>query len=135
MELIFELIFELIIEIVGEMLVEGVIVLGVELFQSKKNRERDSRSPNLLVSYIALSIIGGLGGCIAAWLGHHEYIPQFAVSFWAVLIGPIGSGAALYSLGRWRRSKGKVPSLLATFWGGTLFAFSFSLVRWLILNR
>jgi hypothetical protein len=37
--------------------------------------------------------------------------------------------------GQWRRRRGGDPTLLATFWGGALFAFAMAAARWLLIGR
>ncbi len=47
----------------------------------------------------------------------------------SLLLSPIAAGWIMKALGDWRRSRGHEPTVLATFWGGALFAFSMALVR------
>jgi demethoxyubiquinone hydroxylase (CLK1/Coq7/Cat5 family) len=37
--------------------------------------------------------------------------------------------------GTWAEDHGRQPSFLATFWGGSGFAFAFGVSRWLILQK
>jgi len=40
----------------------------------------------------------------------------------------------MHLYGRWKRTGGKDPSLLATFWGGALFAFAFAAARLVLMG-
>jgi hypothetical protein len=62
-------------------------------------------------------------------------MPSLLVPGVSLVLSPLSAGLVMKAFGDWRRRRGGDPSFLATFWGGALFAFSFALVRWLMVGR
>jgi hypothetical protein len=52
----------------------------------------------------------------------------------SLILAPLITGAVMKLLGDRQQGKGKPATLLATFWGGSAFAFVFSLTRFLLLR-
>jgi len=52
----------------------------------------------------------------------------------SLILAPLITGAVMKLLGDRRQEKGKPATLLATFWGGSAFAFVFSLTQFLLLR-
>jgi len=52
----------------------------------------------------------------------------------SLVLAPLAGGAMMHLYGQWKRTGGKDPSLLATFWGGALFAFAFAAARLVLMG-
>src|SRR6266508_501864 len=93
-------ILELLLELLAEILLQLFAELLFELgFHSVAHSVRRGRTANPLLAAIGL------------------------------FITPLGTGAAMHVYGSWRRRRGGDPSLIATFWGGVMFALAMGLAR------
>lgn len=74
-------------------------------------------------------------GLLMAGFFPERLLPPLPLSGVSLVLSPLAAGFVMKIFGDWRRRRGGDPSFLATFWGGALFAFSFALVRWLMIGR
>jgi hypothetical protein len=119
-------------EIFGEFLLEVSFELAAEALSALINRRREHSTT---FSAFGLVIIGVAAGLISALLIPHRLIATRVVLPGAsLLLAPIVTGCAMYFLGNWLRRVERLPSNLATFRGGVLFAFSMAIVRWWLVG-
>lgn len=124
---ILELLLELLAEILLQLFAELLFELG---FQSVAHSVRRGRTANPLLAAIGLFIIGALAGFVTCWILPHPLlrpVPLFPKL--SLVLAPLATGAAMHVYGSWRRRRGGDPSLLATFWGGAIFALAMGLAR------
>src|SRR5215468_2079195 len=109
-----EALIEAIVELVGELLLQ---VLGQVVLE------------------LGIGLLGTLTGLAASLLLPRRVLPRSPVPGLGLLVSPLLAGGIMRALGDWRRARGGDPSLLATFWGGALFAFAVAVVRWWMVGR
>ena len=129
LELLLQLLVEALFQFVAELLLE----LG---FEAIAHSVRRGRCANPVFAAVGLFIIGGLVGFVTCWVLPNPLlrpVPHFPRL--SLVLAPLATGAAMRAFGAWRRGKGGDPSLLATFWGGALFAFAMGVARALCLAR
>ena len=80
-----------------------------------------------------IMIGAGSGALSSLWLPH-QIFPSRGFRGVSLALAPLATGAVMKALGDWRRRQGKEVTLLATFWGGSAFAFALSLARLLSLR-
>src|SRR5438552_4271663 len=124
LDALLELIFEFIGEFIFQLATEACVEWIAEFFRGR-------RTLSLASAYLGLPLFGGFVGFILSntipWrIFRNPIIPGISL-----LLSPIATGLVMKLFGDWRRSRGHQPTVLATFWGGALFAFSMALVRWL----
>jgi len=124
LDALLELIVEFVVEFISQLLIEIGFEWVAEFFH---------RRPTLstVLTFVAIPLFGGFVGFILSntipWrIFRNPIIPGISL-----LLSPIATGLVMKLFGDWRRSRGHQPTVLATFWGGALFAFSMALVRWL----
>lgn len=123
-----ELLFEVIVQIVLELLAEFGFTSVREAFGRTHQRSR-------AWAVVGIAVAGSAAGALAAWGIPQRVLPRPPVPGLSLLIGPLVAGTAMHFLGRAERRNGRAGSRLATFWGGALFAFCFSLARLLLLSE
>ena len=119
---------ELVVEFVFEFISQLVIELGFE-YVAEFFRRRPTLST--VMAFIAIPLLGGFIGLILSNMFPQRIVPRATVPGISLLLSPLATGMVMKLFGDWRRSRGHKPTVLATFWGGALFAFSMALVRWL----
>ena len=126
---------EFLVALLCEAIVDILLLVLVEMgFESMRHAVRRRRAANPLLAGLGLAVGGAVIGLVSVWL-----VPRRLVRPWPYLAGaslvlaPLGTGAVMHAFGAWRRRRGTEPSLLASFWGGALFAFAAALTRWLWL--
>ena len=128
LELILEILAWLLFELVLPVLAEVAIDLG---FESIAHAARRGRAASPLLAGIGLFLLGAMIGFASSLVAPHRvWRPLLHPSGISVVLAPLANGAVMQLFGAWRRSRGGDPSLLATFWGGALFAFGLALARW-----
>ena len=127
-ELIFELIFEEIFEILFQVLVQ---IAGESLLHSF--RRRDSSDP--VLAGIGFVIVGAVLGFITTLIFPGRILSGPPLKGISLIVSPIGAGFCMHFFGSWRRRRGHDTSYLATFWGGALFAFALTFVRFILVGH
>ena len=123
LELLVGLLFELVLQVVTEVL----LALGISSIEHSMRR---SRAANPVLAATGLVIVGAAIGVLTCWLLPGPLVKPTRYTPWpGLLVAPIGTGAVMHALGAWRRRNGGDPSVLATFWGGALFAFAMEAAR------
>jgi hypothetical protein len=97
---------------------------------------RRGRTADPLVAGLWFVILGWLAGIAGAFLLPHRLLPKMSpLPGISLILAPASAGLAMHLFGQWRRRRGGDPTLLATFWGGALFAFAMAAARWLLIGR
>jgi hypothetical protein len=132
----FELVIELILEAAGEVILQLLVEIAVECgFESVAHSLRGRQTANPFLAAIGLVILGALAGALTSWIYPRRVMPELGFSGISLLAAPLAAGIFMQAFGNWRTARGGDPTLLATFWGGTLFAFAMAAVRWMLVGR
>ncbi len=127
---ILEVLLNLLVEFVVQFVVEGLLEVGwesVRRVSAKRGRVNRAAAAAVLV------LLGGVTGYLSVlFVPVHLFGPSRYPGI-SLLVAPLATGAALQALGSWRAERGHTPSVLATFWGGALFAFAMVGVRVLLV--
>jgi hypothetical protein len=121
-EIILEILIQLVWEVLGQLMVE----LGWESLAHACRRKREA---NPILAGIGWVLVGAFSGGISAAIFPHRILPWARTPGISLLAAPIATGLLMKLLGDWRRQAGKGTTILATFWGGAIFAFAFSATR------
>ncbi len=129
-EALLEVLLNLLVEVVVQLFVEGLLEVSWESVR----RASAKRGPvNRAVAAVALVLLGGVAGYVSAlFVPVHVFGPSRYPGV-SLIVAPLATGAALQALGSWRAERGHAPSVLATFWGGALFALAMVAVRLLLV--
>src|SRR5262245_30232256 len=88
-----------------------------------------------LWSYLGLAIFGACVGFLMSLHIPRRILPSPAISGFSLIIWPLAAGLVMKWSGGWWEKKGYTPTVVATFWGGSAFAFGAALVRWRMIGR
>jgi hypothetical protein len=113
----------LLVEVFGELFLESI----GHLFKSRRRR-------NPALAFVAIVGLGCFFGWLFSVICPERLLPFMSIPGISLVIAPLLAGAVMYAFGRWRRTKDHNTTLLATFWGGAVFAFCASGVRFLIVG-
>lgn len=127
LEVLFELLAEVLYQIVAEVLLE----LGCE---SAWHSLKAKRAANPILAPIGILALGGLAGWLTYLLLPERLSPPSRFRGSSLAVSPLLVGTFMEWFGRWRHTKRKDRTMLATFWGGAMFAFAFALVRLLTVG-
>ena len=127
LEILLELLFELLIQVVGEF----IITLG---WESLGHALRSERKANPVLAMLGWAIIGSICGVISALIFPQRILPRSRLSGVSLMVAPLITGALMKAVGDRRREAGKETTVLATFWGGSIFAFTLAVARLLIIR-
>jgi hypothetical protein len=125
-----EFIFEILLSAVWE----GLFQFGGELVIEVAGRvfgapfERRDRAHPILAG-IGVVLLGGLVGLLVSLVFPERLITVGRVPGASLVLSPLFNALAMEYYGRWRESRGRSRSYLATFWGGGLFALGMASVR------
>jgi hypothetical protein len=130
---ILEVLLELLAETLLQLFAEALFELG---FESLAHSVRRGRSSNPILAGIGLCIVGAAAGLVSCW-GFPKPLVQPArlLPELTLVLAPPATGGAMHIYGSWRRRRGGDPTLLATFWGGAIFAFAMGLARAVCITR
>jgi len=127
LEILFELLFELVVQVLGEF----VFTLG---WESLAHALRGTRKANPVLAILGWAVIGSICGVISAFIFPHRLLPPSRLPGLSLIVAPLVSGALMKAVGDRRREAGKDTTILATFWGGTIFAFAMAAARLLLIR-
>ncbi len=128
LDALLELIFEFIIELISQTLME----LGIECAAAYFRRHT---TLGTVLGLIFIPLLGALMGLYLSNMIPERILPKPGVPGISLFLSPLVAGLLMKLFGDWRRSRGHEPTIMATFWGGALFAFSMALVRWMRVGR
>jgi hypothetical protein len=125
-----EFLLEILLEAVFQFAVEILVELGSAFFDLLKK----SRLARMPFAALTLAIGGGMAGFVTTLIFPRVLFPLNRYSGISLFLAPLATGVAMHFYGSWLHEKGRETTLLATFWGGGLFAFCLALVRWLMVG-
>jgi len=114
-------IWEFLLQIAVELLFE----LGLE---SAGESLRRRRRADPVIALLGATLLGGAAGLVTSLIWPTRFFEPGPLPGVSVFISPLVTGLTMHHYGRWRKGKG---SYLATFWGGALFAFGMTSVRFI----
>lgn len=122
-----ELLFEGLIELLGEVLLQFLFELLAEAIREAFGRESSS---NKWFAAFGAILMGAVAGGISVLFLPHRLISTGArIPGLSLLIAPLVAGYGMSLVGKGLRAMGRNPSNLATFLGGSLFAFAMAAIR------
>ena len=129
-EALFELIFGSVISWILEVI---FAVISEYFFESFIQPFRKKKNSNPFFAFIGIIILSSLLSLIFFY-----YVPERITDYpefkgLSLVISPFLTGYVLYLIGNWLTKNGKQTSHITTFWGGFVFAFTFSLVRFILI--
>jgi hypothetical protein len=131
-----EIIVEGILSLLGEVLLyffaEVLFELGVGAI-GHGLKKRPSSNP--IVSGIGYLLVGAIVGAASAWIMPNRIFRATTSNGVSLMLAPLGVGLLMMAYGKYRQSKGRETTYLATFWGGGLFAFTTAIVRWWMVTK
>jgi hypothetical protein len=95
---------------------------------------REKSEWNIALNLFSSVVLGVVLGVLSLLIVPMHIIQAVSIPGISLFLAPLLVGGTMYMWGRYRRGKGLPVSMLATFWGGALFAFSSALVRFLFLR-
>ena len=122
-----ELLAELLFEVVAEILFEFGLA-------SIAHSSRPGRRANPFMAAMGLLLVGGFVGLVFSIVVPIRILGPSPMPGVSLVISPLLVGATMRAFGKWRRRHGGDPTVLATFWGGALFAFAIALTRLLMVG-
>jgi hypothetical protein len=130
---ILEVLLQLLVEILLQIFAEVLFELG---FASLAHSVRRGHSANPILAGLGLCIVGAVAGFISCWVFPEPLVrPARLLPGLSLVSAPLATGAAMHVYGSWRRERGGDPTLLATFWGGAIFACAMGLARAVCIAR
>ncbi len=131
MGLILEIILSLFIEIIAQLIFQFLIFLG---FDSVNASFQSPKSTNDNFALIGCLIIGAIVGLISYVAYPKRFFNIEYLYGISLVVSPIIVGLVMKVWGEKRLETNKRISVLSTFWGGAIFAFGYSLVRFLLIK-
>ncbi|MCX6954555.1 MAG: hypothetical protein NTV51_20570 [Verrucomicrobia bacterium] len=128
MEALLEVVLQILGEFLLELFVQSLAELGARAVAPKLgpvlNTER-------WLPALGYTLLGGLSGAGTLHFWPQSLIHAPALRVLSLIVVPLLAGATMSALGAWRKSRGQFLIRLDQFGYGWLFAFSFSLVRFI----
>lgn len=123
-----EIVIEILLELFGEIIIQVLFELGfgsiIEAFKSRKES-------NTIMSVIGVILLAIIFGFLFSWLLPSRMFPNIPITGLSIILAPLVVGFTMHEIGEWKKKNGKVATIIATFWGGALFALVISLIRFL----
>ncbi len=121
---------EALLNLVGEVLLQLLVEAAAELGWESVGQALGRRRPaNPVLAGFGLVILGAATGYASTLLlPKHLFGPSRFPGI-SLVVAPVATGSIMQALGNWRTSNRHTHSLLATFWGGALFAFAMLAAR------
>jgi hypothetical protein len=111
---------------------EFLVEYGVRSLAEPWQRRSEA---NVCLAGLGALIAGAAAGVITNFFWPTRIIGPWRVPGLSLVFGPLISGFVMHRYGQWRDARDGSQSFIATFWGGALFAFGMTLVRFLRVNR
>jgi len=123
-----EFIFELLFELFGELLLQIAFELLAE-FGWRGLGALFRKSAHPLVAGVGYAVFGAIAGGLSLWVFPNLFIASHLGRVANVVVTPILAGAAMATLGAWRRRRDQSTVLLDRFAYAFIFAMAMALVR------
>lgn len=135
-EAVLSFLIEGLLEVLAEALLSGIIELAFDLLFGLLGESRLSDDWHRMIKtkLTLAAMLGAMVGAISVLVQPRRILPAAPVAGISVVLSPIVAGILMGRYGEWRRSRGSATSLLATFWGGALFALGLASVRFYFLD-
>lgn len=125
MEILFEWLFTILFEAVFEL----ALAFGWEGLAQAFGKRKNKSFPLACLGWF---LIGAACGGLSVWIVPHKFLPGDSPRGLSLLLSPLLCGIIMKMVGDRLRRKGGQPTDLASFWGGSSFAFGYSLIRFLL---
>ena len=125
-----EAILWFVVEVFGELLLEIALEIGLASLKAALGRE--NRDP--IVASCGYLFLGMTLGGISLVLLPGRLLSPPPIAGASLFLMPLGAAVALEWWGRYRRRTGHETTNLATWYGGSAFAFGAALVRFLFIR-
>jgi hypothetical protein len=128
MEVIIEIVVGILIELFFPIFLELLFVLG---FDSLASSLKERKETNKYLVLFGCLLLGSIMGCLSLVIYPKHIFNSNPIPGIGLIISPAAAGFAMKKIGDMRMKSGKRVSTLTTFAGGALFAFAYSLWRFL----
>jgi hypothetical protein len=118
---------EVFLEFGGELLIS----LGIEAVAAPFKK---AQTASLGFSIAGIVLMAAAASCLFCVVVPSQLIHRNRFPGISMLVSPLLAGATLHWFGAWRTEHGKHTTRIATFWGGALFALTFSSIRFLAIR-
>src|SRR5690348_12140815 len=119
-----EAILEIVFSLIGELFMDlGWIAVSHVLHTKRRRRTA--------VGVAGWFLFGLAVGALSVWIHPVHFFHSRRIRLAILFVAPLCSGIVMHIYGRSKQRRGKHRSTLATFVGGTMFAFGLHLVRYL----
>ncbi|MEO8026246.1 MAG: hypothetical protein ABI823_07220 [Bryobacteraceae bacterium] len=127
MEEIFAALLEGLVELFAEVVLQVLFELVAEAL---REGFRGRRTYGPWVSIAGTILMGGVAGLLSVLIFPHRLIhTRVLIPGLSLVLAPLVAGYVMSLVGDLLRKLGRQPSSLATFRGGSIFAFAMALVR------
>ena len=131
MEDLLGLIFELLVETLFEI---GISVIVAGVYRLLRRFWITARRGNAAFAALVLILIGASLGSLSVLVFPHPVVPASKLHGISLLVSPLITGLAMAAIGDGVRRSGRLPVRIESFSYGFVFAFTFSLIRILIVH-
>jgi len=128
MEILFEIIAGFLLELLIPILIELSLLFGLK---SVASSTKEHKEVNKFLAWSGCFILGLIAGCFSVWVYPKHIFSANPLPGIGLVTAPIAAGYVMKRIGEMRLNAGKGSSTLTTFWGGALFAFAYSLWRFI----
>ncbi len=128
MEFLIEILIGFLLELLIPILLEISLFLG---FNSLASSLKKGSEDNKFLALAGCFIFGIIFGSFSTWIYPKHLFKSNPLPGIGLVIAPLAAGFVMHKIGEMRFKAGKSVSVFTTFLGGVLFAFSFSLWRFI----
>lgn len=124
---------EFIFEVLGEFLLQ---ISAEALSEAGSHAAQDARSKpvNPYLAALGYALFGCLAGGLSLLVFESHFITNKTLQTLNLVLAPLASGLLMAQLGAWRSRRGQPVLRIDTFLFGCIFAFSFSVIRYLFAS-
>lgn len=126
--MLFEIIMSILLEIVFPVIFEFIII---RFWDSIESSFKELKEVNKYVALAGCLMLGFVLGSISLLIYHHHIFTPNPLPGIGLIISPIAVGLIMKSIGDYRVKRGRKAAIITTFSGGALFAFAYTLLRFL----
>ncbi|MCI0707868.1 MAG: hypothetical protein L0Y80_10675 [Ignavibacteriae bacterium] len=126
-----EIIVEILLGLLGELF---QMLIGELLAELGASSFKPQRETNRIVALIGCLFLGAFFGYLGLLIYPHRIVKEPILPGVSLVAVPVLAGLVMHYVGEWKKERGKQTSTIATFWGGAIFAFGSSLIRFLAMK-